>query len=205
MPLCHTAPDTAFLGAALQKITMNAAAAIITIWMMMFMASGFICATPSITLPVGNLGRMSWPAICVMEKNTMTARAPRKMNTARFASLETSLSSTEAVFPNMYSFICGSLRRAWNAGSLSRSSPRLYETAAAAMIPQRHAGIVIAMTCRLLMLNPFAFEIITNETTAAAIGEQVIPTCDATEATPQGRSGRIPFLSEISHIIGMRV
>ena len=73
------------------------------------------------------------------------------------------------------------------------------------MSPQRHAGIVIAMTCRLLMLNPFAFEIITNDATAAAIGEQVMPTCDAIEATPQGRSGRIPFLSEMSQIIGMRV
>ena len=51
----------------------------------------------------------------------------------------------------------------------------------------------------------FAFEIVTNATTAAAIGEHVIPTCDAIDATPQGRSGRIPFFSAMSQIIGIRV
>ena len=184
---------------------MNAAAEIITIWMMMFMASGFTCATLSMTLPVGNLGRMSCPIIWNTENNTITAIAARKMYTARFASLGTSLSSTEAELPYMYSFICGSLSRAWKAGSLSRSSPRRYETSAAAISPQRQAGIVIAMTCKLFTSKPFAFEIITNDATAAAIGEQVIPTCDATDATPHGRSGRMPFLSEISQIIGIKV
>jgi hypothetical protein len=71
--------------------------------------------------------------------------------------------------------------------------------------PHRHAGIVMAMTWRLLTSNPFAFEITTNEATAAAIGEQVMPTCDATEATPQGRSGRMPYLSEMSQMMGIKV
>ena len=48
-------------------------------------------------------------------------------------------------------------------------------------------------------------EIDTKATTAAAIGEQVIPTCEAIDATPQGRSGRMPFLSAMSQMIGMRV
>jgi hypothetical protein len=34
------------------------------------------------------------------------------------------------------------------------------------------------------------------------MGEQVIPTCDATEATLHGRSGRMPFLREMSQMIG---
>ena len=73
------------------------------------------------------------------------------------------------------------------------------------MSPQRQAGIVTAMTCRLLISKPFAFEMMTNEATAAAIGEQVMPTCEAIEATPHGRSGRMPFLSEMSQMIGIRV
>ena len=36
------------------------------------------------------------------------------------------------------------------------------------------------------MSYPFVLEIVTKATTAAAIGEQVIPTCEAMEATPQG-------------------
>ena len=173
--------------------------------MIMFIASGFTCSTPSTILPVGNWGRISNPAIWQIENRAITPKAAKKIYTARFASFGTFLSSTDAVLPNMYSFICGSLRRAWKAGSLSRSSPRLYETAAAAISPQIHAGIVIAMTCKLLISNPFLFEIMTNEATVAAIGEQVMPTCDATEATAHGRSGRIPFLREISQIIGISV
>ena len=73
------------------------------------------------------------------------------------------------------------------------------------MIPQMHAGIVIAITCKLLISKPFAFEMTTNDATAAAIGEQVMPTCDAMEATPQGRSGRIPFLRAISQMMGISV
>ena len=55
------------------------------------------------------------------------------------------------------------------------------------------------------MANPFLFEMMTNEATAAAIGEHVMPTCEATEATAQGRSGRIPFLSEMSQMMGINV
>ena len=73
------------------------------------------------------------------------------------------------------------------------------------MSPQRQAGIVMAMTWRLLTSKPFALEMITKEATAAAMGEQVMPTWEATEATPQGRSGRMPFLSEMSQMMGMSV
>ena len=52
---------------------------------------------------------------------------------------------------------------------------------------------------------PLALEIVTNETTAAAIGEQVIPTWEAIEATPHGRSGRMSFFSAMSQMIGMMV
>ena len=37
------------------------------------------------------------------------------------------------------------------------------------------------------------------------MGEQVMPTWEATEATPQGRSGRMPFLREISQMMGIKV
>ena len=46
---------------------------------------------------------------------------------------------------------------------------------------------------------------VTKATTAAAMGEQVIPTCEATEETPQGRSGRMFFLRAMSQIMGMMV
>ena len=46
---------------------------------------------------------------------------------------------------------------------------------------------------------------VVKATTAAAMGEQVIPTWDATDATAQGLSGRMPFLSEISQMMGIRV
>ena len=46
---------------------------------------------------------------------------------------------------------------------------------------------------------------VTKATTAAAMGEQVIPTCEATEDTPQGLSGRIFFLRAMSQMMGMMV
>jgi hypothetical protein len=55
------------------------------------------------------------------------------------------------------------------------------------------------------MSNPLLLLIITNDATAAAMGEHVIPTWDATDATAQGRSGRMPFLSDISQMMGIRV
>ena len=67
------------------------------------------------------------------------------------------------------------------------------------------AGMVIMMICRLLTLNPFSAEMAEKATTAAAMGEQVIPTCEAMEATPQGRSGRMPFFSAMSQMMGMSV
>ena len=42
-------------------------------------------------------------------------------------------------------------------------------------------------------------------TTAAAIGEQVIPTWEAMDATPQGRSGRMFFFKAMSQMMGMMV
>lgn len=53
--------------------------------------------------------------------------------------------------------------------------------------------------------KPLAFEIDTKATTAAAMGEQVMPTCDAMLATPHGRSGRIPFFRAMSQIMGISV
>ena len=44
-----------------------------------------------------------------------------------------------------------------------------------------------------------------NATTAAAMGEQVIPICEAMLAIPQGRSGRMPFLSAMSQMMGISV
>ena len=46
---------------------------------------------------------------------------------------------------------------------------------------------------------------LTKATTAAAIGEHVIPTWLATLATAHGLSGLIPFLSEMSQMIGISV
>ena len=60
-------------------------------------------------------------------------------------------------------------------------------------------------TCGMLMSNPLELEMLTNATTAAAIGEHVMPTCDAIDATPHGLSGLMPFFSAISQMIGMSV
>ena len=46
---------------------------------------------------------------------------------------------------------------------------------------------------------------VTKETTAAAMGEQVIPTWDAMDATPQGLSGRMFFLRAMSQMMGIMV
>ena len=68
IPDCHTGPATAFLGLALAKSIMKAAAVIMTIWMMMFMPMGFMTGEPSsATLPLSNVGRMSKPMICMSE------------------------------------------------------------------------------------------------------------------------------------------
>ena len=63
----------------------------------------------------------------------------------------------------------------------------------------------IISTRGMVTSNPLAFEIDTKATTAAAMGEQVMPTCEATDATPQGRSGRMPFFSAMSQIMGISV
>ena len=57
----------------------------------------------------------------------------------------------------------------------------------------------------MVISKPFSFEMVTKATTAAAIGEQVIPTCEAIEATPQGRSGLMPFFNAMSQMIGIKV
>ena len=67
------------------------------------------------------------------------------------------------------------------------------------------AGIVTISTWGIVIAKPLALDMETNATTAAAIGEQVMPTWDAMEATPQGLSGRIPFLRAMSQMMGIRV
>ena len=54
-------------------------------------------------------------------------------------------------------------------------------------------------------MNPLALDMVTKATTAAAIGEQVIPTWEAMEATAQGLSGRMFFFRAISQMIGIKV
>ena len=65
--------------------------------------------------------------------------------------------------------------------------------------------MVTMITCRLFTWKPLEAEIAEKATTAAAMGEQVIPTCEAILATPQGRSGRMPFFNAMSQMIGMSV
>ena len=57
----------------------------------------------------------------------------------------------------------------------------------------------------MVMSKPFALEMLTKATTAAAMGEQVMPTCEAILATPHGRSGRMPFFSAMSQMMGINV
>ncbi len=74
-------------------------------------------------------------------------------------------------------------------------------------MPHKHAGMVIINTCGIVSPSSgiLVLVIVTNDTTAAAIGEHVIPTCDATDATAHGLSGLIPFFKEISAMIGISV
>ena len=88
---------------------------------------------------------------------------------------------------------------------MSRSSPRWYENSAAAISPSTQAGKLTISTCGMFTSNPLAFDIVTKATTAAAIGEHVMPTCEAMEATPHGRSGLMPFFSAMSQMIGISV
>ena len=69
----------------------------------------------------------------------------------------------------------------------------------------RQAGIVTTSTCGMVTSKPLAAEMVVKATTAAAMGEQVMPTCEAMDATAQGRSGRMPFLRAISAMSGIRV
>ena len=75
----------------------------------------------------------------------------------------------------------------------------------AAMMPKMHAGILTMRIWKMETSNPLALEMVMKETTAAAIGEQVMPICEAMEAIPQGRSGRIPCFREMSQMIGIMV
>ena len=85
------------------------------------------------------------------------------------------------------------------------SSAAQQEQSEAASKPIKQAGRLTMSTCGMVTSNPFIFEMLTNATTAAEIGEAIIPIWLAILATAQGRSGRIPFLSEMSQIIGMSV
>ena len=60
-------------------------------------------------------------------------------------------------------------------------------------------------TCGMVMSKPLALDMVTKATTAAAMGEQVMPTCDAMDATAHGRSGRMPFFSDMSQMMGISV
>ena len=73
------------------------------------------------------------------------------------------------------------------------------------MSPHTHAGKLIISTWGMDTSKPLALEMVTKATTAAAMGEQVMPTCEAILATPQGRSGRMPCFSEMSQMMGMSV
>lgn len=72
-------------------------------------------------------------------------------------------------------------------------------------IPMIQAGMVTMMIWMLLTLKPLSAEMDAKATTAAAMGEQVIPICEAMEAMPQGHSGRMPFFRAMSQMIGIRV
>ena len=65
--------------------------------------------------------------------------------------------------------------------------------------------MVTISTWGMEISKPLVLEMLTKATTAAAIGEQVMPTCEAIDATPHGRSGRKPFFSAMSQMMGMRV
>ena len=69
--------------------------------------------------------------------------------------------------------------------------------------------IIAAVTCAGVLQASggmdWMIQVAEKATTAAAMGEQVIPTCDAIDATPQGRSGRIPFFRAMSQMIGISV
>ena len=94
---------------------------------------------------------------------------------------------------------------AWNTGSVFRSSPRCQLYATAIRIPMTQAGIVTMIICTLVMLKPCSIDMAEKATTAAAIGEHVIPICEAIDAIAQGRSGRMPFFNAMSQIIGIKV
>ena len=57
----------------------------------------------------------------------------------------------------------------------------------------------------MLMEKPLSPEMVEKATTAAEIGEQTMASMEATEATANGRSGRIPFLMATSVTIGISV
>ena len=69
----------------------------------------------------------------------------------------------------------------------------------------KHEGMVTATICGIEMWNPLRAEMVENATTAAEMGEQMMAIIDATLATAQGRSGRMPFLMATSVMIGMSV
>ena len=63
----------------------------------------------------------------------------------------------------------------------------------------------IISTPGMVISKPLALDMVTKATTAAAMGEQVIPTWEAMLATAQGRSGRMPFFSAMSQMMGISV
>ena len=67
------------------------------------------------------------------------------------------------------------------------------------------AGRVSSTICTLVTSKPFSAEMAEKATTAAAMGEQVMPICEEMLAMLQGRSGRMPFFSAMSQMIGMSV
>ena len=141
IPLCQTAPPTAFLGSALQNIMFAAAAASMMIWMMIFIFGMPMCWARVMLSP---------PFVtCIIwqkAKNTITSNAPRNTNTEAFALLLISLPRVVALFPYMYLKVSGSDFLLRKSGSLSRSFPLRYEYREATIRPHRHAGMVIIRT-----------------------------------------------------------
>ena len=65
--------------------------------------------------------------------------------------------------------------------------------------------MVTITICGMVMWKPLSAEMVEKATTAAEMGEQTMAIIEATLAMAQGRSGRMPFLSDTSAMMGIRV
>ena len=191
LPALKILPDETVSTLTFETTSINAAALIITISIILTIDIGVI--TPSAPAHDGLSDGIA-------PKRTITHTDRRNMPTEILAVLgidDVAIGLVPSLIIFTYS---GSFSFSLNIGSSLSSTPILLLTKAATITPIRVAGIQIFRMSKISI--PCGANKVARATVAAVIGLAVMACWDAITEIPRGRSGRTPVLAASSEMIG---